>query len=542
MNCKFVSIGGKLLLYKKGEKSMGFYLNPDNELFSEVANSEIYVDKTMLINFTNHVIGTTQKEVCVSRPRRFGKSVAENMLVAYYSKGCDSRELFSNFKIANTPDFEKYLNKYNVIHIDMQKFLGRTESIKEMLEYLQKRVLKELKGEFSCIDSEEYKLITALEDLYGEIHKKFIFIIDEWDCIFRVYKDDQLAQKKYLDFLRDLLKGQPYVALVYMTGILPIKKYGEHSTLNMFDEYSMTNQYKLAEFTGFTESEVKELCERYKVSFKETKQWYDGYNVNGISIYNPKSVVSAITKKIFDSYWTQTETYEALKIHLIRNENGLQEKIIRMIVGEKVSVNTRKFQNDMYSFESADDVLTLLIHLGYLTYDFDTKMVWIPNMEVRQEFISSIQNDKFKYVNKAIEQSNSLLRYTLAKDSEKVAEMLSEVHSENTSLIQYNDENSLACVLTLAYYSAQDSYVIHRELHGGDGLADIVLIPRFNNTNPAIIVELKWDKNVGFALNQIKTKGYVKCLKNYSGRVLLVGINYDKKTKKHECLIEETIV
>ena len=522
---------------------MGIYLNPGNDLFSASVNhSEIYVDKTMLIDFTNKCLFGENKEICVSRPRRFGKSIAENMLAAYYSKGCDSKELFAKFKIAQTPDFEQYLNQFNVIHVDMQGF-AKYPAMQELLARLTKELLFDIKAEFPDVNFfDETDLPRTLKDIFSQTKQKFIFIIDEWDCIFRVHKDDSEAQKSYLNFLRDLLKNQPFVALVYMTGILPIKKYGEHSALNMFKEYSMTNQKRLAEFTGFTESEVKELCERYNMSFEETKQWYDGYNVNGISIYNPKSVVEALTERVFDSYWTQTETYEALKFYLMRNENGLRDKIIRMIAGEKISVNTRKFQNDMCTFESADDILTLLIHLGYLTYDFDTKTAWIPNTEVRQEFISSIQDNGFEHVVKAIEQSDKLLKYTLEQNAEKVAEILSEVHSENTSLIQYNDENSLACVLTLAYYSAQDSYAIYRELHGGEGLADIVLIPRTKNPNPALIIELKWNQNAGIALNQIKEKNYIQSLKDYHGKVLFVGINYDKKTKQHECRFEMTEV
>ena len=521
---------------------MGIYLNPGNDLFKKTVNSKIYVDKTMLIEFTNSVLNTEQQEICVSRPRRFGKSIAESMLAAYYSKGCDSKELFSKFKIAETPDFEQHLNQYNVIHVDIQKFLGRTESIQEMLKFLQKRVLKELKHTFPSVDSEESNLITALEDLYGEIHEKFIFIIDEWDCIFRVYKDDQQSQKNYLDFLRDLLKNQPFVALVYMTGILPIKKYGEHSALNMFKEYSMTNQKRLAEFTGFTESEVKELCEKYQMSFEETKQWYDGYNVNGISIYNPKSVVEAMTERVFDSYWTQTETYEALRDYIEKDFDGLKETVIRLIAGEQIEIDTTTFVNDMVTFSTRDDILTLLIHLGYLMYDYSTGKVSIPNHEVRQQFAGTVKAMHWTYVSNALKHSDVLLKYTLAQNAEKVAEMLSEVHSENTSLIQYNDENSLACVLTLAYYSAQDSYAIYRELHGGEGLADIVLIPRTGNPNPAMIIELKWNQNAGIALNQIKEKNYIKSLKDYHGKVLFVGINYDKKTKQHECRFESVEV
>ena len=518
---------------------MGIYLSPGNDLFySTVTYSEIYVDKTMLISFTNKCLFGENKEICVSRPRRFGKSMAENMLTAYYSKGCDSRELFSKFQIAQTPDFEKHLNRYNVIHVDMQKFLSRTKNVHEMLDFLQKRVLKEMKQTFSGIEPEETSLITALEDLYGQCEEKFIFIIDEWDSIFRVHRDNAAAQKEYLDFLRDLLKGQPYVVLAYMTGILPIKKYGQHSALNMFDEYAMTNQKRLAEFTGFTEEEVQQLCERYHMSFEQTKDWYDGYNVNGVSIYNPRSVTSAMMNGIFDSYWTQTETYEALKMYIVRNENGLRDKIVRMIAGEHISINTKTFQNDMCTFETADDILTLLVHLGYLTYDFDTKTAWIPNKEVRQEFLNSIQGQEFQTVNNAIHRSDKLLQLTLAQNAEKVAEMLQEVHCDNCSVIQYNDENSLACVLSLAYYSAQDSYVVYRELQGGEGFADLVFVPRTGNHNPVMIVELKWNQTTGIALEQIKDRKYIRCLKDYHGKVLFVGVNYDKKSKKHTCQFE----
>ena len=300
----------------------------------------------------------------------------------------------------------------------------------------------------------------------------------------------------------------------------------------------MTNQYALAKFTGFTEREVRQLCERYHMSFEQTKDWYDGYNVNGVSIYNPRSVTSAMMNRVFDSYWTQTETYEALKMYIVRNENGLRDKIIRMIAGEHISINTKTFQNDMCTFETADDILTLLVHLGYLTYDFDTKTAWIPNKEVRQEFLNSIQGQEFQTVNNAIHRSDKLLQLTLAQNAEKVAEMLQEVHCDNCSVIQYNDENSLACVLSLAYYSAQDSYVVYRELQGGEGFADLVFVPRTGNHNPVMIVELKWNQTTGIALEQIKDRKYIRCLKDYHGKVLFVGVNYDKKSKKHTCQFE----
>ena len=517
---------------------MGIYLNPGNDLFySTVTYSEIYVDKTMLISFTNKCLFGENKEICVSRPRRFGKSMAENMLTAYYSKGCDSRELFSKFQIAQTPDFEKHLNRYNVIHIDMQKFLGRTKNVHEMLDFLQKRVLKEMKQTFSVIEPEETSLIIALEDLYGQCEEKFIFIIDEWDSIFRVHRDNATAQKEYLDFLRDLLKGQPYVALAYMTGILPIKKYGQHSALNMFDEYSMTNQYALAEFTGFTEREVRQLCERYHMSFEQTKDWYDGYNVNGVSIYNPRSVTSAMMNGIFDSYWTQTETYEALKIYIQSNEFGVQDVILKLLAGEKEKIDTTTFSNDMVTFATKDDVLTLLVHLGYLTYDAETKEIWIPNDEVMEQFISTVKVMGWGSVVTALETSEKLLQATLSGDEQTVAELIEQAHQANASILKYNDENALSCVISLAYYSAQKNYTLHREMPAGKGFADIVFEPNRNCNLPALIVELKWGHSAEEAVEQIKQKDYLDCLKNYSGEILLVGVNYDKE-KHHTCKIE----
>ena len=370
---------------------MGISLNPNNTDFQRSLNSEIYIDKSELIAYTNKRINTEQGYICVSRPRRFGKSMAANMLSAYYSRGCDSREMFQNLRIAQAPDFEKHLNKYNVIHLNIRDYLTEAADIGKLVQYIQEDLMDELEQELPDLKMPRRKtLVKVLENAFYQYRISFVFIIDEWDCIFRVHKNDEEAQKNYLDFLRTLLKDRSYVALAYMTGILPIKKYGEHSAINMFYEYSMTNASPIEEFTGFTETEVQALCEKYDMSFEETKRWYDGYSVNGVSIYNPKSVVEAMLRKVFGNYWTQTETYEALKVYVKLNQDGLRDKITRMIAGEKAIINPNKFVNDMTTFYSADDVLTLLVHLGYLTYDFDSEQVWIPNGEVCQEFINSI--------------------------------------------------------------------------------------------------------------------------------------------------------
>ena len=517
---------------------MGIYLNPENVDFQEVLNSKIYVDKSELIQYTNSVLRTTQKYICVSRPRRFGKSMAANMLTAYYSRGCDSRELFQGLKIATHPDFEKHLNQYNVIHLNMRDYLTESENMKQLIQFVEDDLLDELQQEFSDLRMPRRKtLVKVLEQAFAQYKIPFVFIIDEWDCIFRVHKSDAASQKEYLDFLRNLLKDKSYIALAYMTGILPIKKYGEHSAINVFYEYSMTDASPIEEFTGFTEQEVRKLCKQYNMPFSETKKWYDGYCVDGVSIYNPKSVVEAMLRGKFSNYWTQTETYEALKIYIQSNEFGVQDVILKLLAGEKEKIDTTTFSNDMVTFATKDDVLTLLVHLGYLTYNAETKEIWIPNDEVMEQFISTVKVMGWGSVVTALETSEKLLQATLSGDEQTVAELIEQAHQANASILKYNDENALSCVISLAYYSAQKNYTLHREMPAGKGFADIVFEPNRNCNLPAMIVELKWGHSAEEAVEQIKRKDYLDCLQNYHGEVLLVGVNYDKE-KHHTCKIE----
>ena len=524
---------------------MGSYLNPGSASFRNSLRSKIYVDKSELIARTNELICTEQRYVCVSRPRRFGKSMAANMLASYYEKEENSDDLFGGLRISRAITYRDHLNQYDVIKINMQEFLSVTNSVDEMLGRLKRYLLFDLLDAYGNLhfrDSED--LIQVMKDIFAKTKCPFVILIDEWDCLFREYKKDREAQKKYLDFLRVWLKDQDYVALAYMTGILPIKKYGTHSALNMFDEYSMTNQRELAEFTGFTEEEVKTLCVQYDMPYEKMKQWYDGYELKGVQIYNPRSVVMSLLGRDFDSYWTKTETYEALKKYIQLDMYNLKSLVTRLIAGESVPVNPDKFQNDMTTLESSDDVLTLLVHLGYLTYDFDNKKVAIPNQEVQKEFINCIEDGGWEPVMDAIRSSDELLYATLQGDEEKVSSMIEQAHQENTSILKYNDENALACVISLAYYSAKKDYSIYRELAGGKGYADMVFVPRNNVSKPAIVVELKWNKSVSAAIEQIKEKQYVQSLKGYSGEVVLVGINYavgkedNGGFKKHKCGIE----
>ncbi len=520
---------------------MGIYLNPGNHAFAEAVCSKIYIDKTGLIACTNELIKTKEKYLCISRPRRFGKSMTLEMLAAYYSCGCDSRELFAGFKIAQHKDFEKHLNQYDVIYLNMQQFLIRAKK-QEVTQCLEQAVLEELREAYGdCFSEQVTDLATALEKIFVKTEKQFIFLIDEWDCVMRERQESEAMQKQYLDFLRDLLKDQPYVALAYVTGILPVKKYGQHSALNMFWEYSMTDQSMLEEYTGFTDREVKALCEQYGMDFAETSSWYDGYTFTEYQhVYNPKSVVEAMRRHRFSNYWTSTETYEALKIYMEMDFDGLRSDIVQMLGGGHVRVNTRSFQNDMRNFHTKDDVLTLLIHLGYLGYDSIEKEAFIPNKEIIEEFENAMSVGGWPNVMNVLKASEKLLQDTLRGDAESVAKELDKAHSEVASILTYNDENSLGCAVGLAYYSARKDYKLIRELPAGKGFADIVFLPLPHTNKPAMVVELKYDRSVRAAIQQIKDRQYTQAFEGYTGEILLVGVNYNKNTpdKPHSCVIE----
>jgi hypothetical protein len=308
----------------------------------------------------------------------------------------------------------------------------------------------------------------------------------------------------------------------------------------MFREFSMIDAGPLAEYTGFTEAEVRELCQRYRMDFEECKAWYDGYHFNEAgSIYSPRSVVQSMLSHKYNTYWNQTETFEALKIYIDMNYDGLREAIIALMAGESRQVDTSSFSNDMTTFTGMDDVLTLLVHLGYLGYDYDRASVFIPNQEILKEYASATKAGGWDNIAKAIKASDQLLSDTLAMQAEKVAQSIEEAHME-TSHLTYNDENALAYTVSLAYYAARQKYTLIREFPTGQGFADLVFLPKPKHANlPALLVELKWDKGADTAIRQMKEKNYPKAFEGYTGNILLVGVSYDKKTRKHECVIEK---
>ena len=523
---------------------MGNYLNPASTKFQMSLRSDIYVDKSELIEVINQMIGKEQRYVCVSRPRRFGKSMAANMLAAYYGCGEDTSALFKKLKINRCSSYLEHLNQHDVLLLNMQEFLSRTKSVKDMLARVEHFLILELRNQYpDVLLLDEADLIQVMKDISVSQKRTFIILIDEWDCLFREYKNDVEAHKEYLDFLRVWLKDQAYVGLAYMTGILPIKKYGTHSALNMFSEYSMVNLGKLVPYFGFTEEEVQRLCMDYDMSFEETQSWYDGYQFkhpNGelISIYSPQSVVESLLNHSFQNYWNQTETYEALRMYIQMNMDGLKDAVVTMLAGGRVRINTGKFSNDMTTFSGKDDVLTLLVHLGYLTYDMNSSMAAIPNREVRQEYKNSIEDLGWDGVMRSLNDSQKLLQALWNLDAKAVAKGIEKTHQE-VSILQYNDENALSYTINLAFYAAREYYNVFRELPSGRGFADICLIPRkLYSDKPAVVIELKWDKSAVGAIAQIKERQYVNTLSEYCGNILLVGVNYDRKKKTHTCVIE----
>ena len=525
---------------------MALYLNVGNESFQESLNSIIYVDKSPLIEILNRSIKTKNKYFCLSRPRRFGKSVTAQMICSYYAKGQDCSPLFDDLEIASFDDYKKHLNQYDVISINISdEFSRASHNVKSMTDILTKSIVRELKEEYPnyAISSPEFLDLT-LQEVYNYSKVPFVFVIDEWDCIMREKKETPDSLKQYLEWLKAIFKDKPYVGLAYMTGILPIKKYGSHSALNMFTEYSMTEPLNLGQYIGFTENEVKDICKQHDVAFNQMQQWYDGYSFKDVPhIYNPNSVVNAATYKKFISYWTKTETFESLQEYIDMNMEGLRDDIVKLIAGEDVIVDVSTFSNDMVTFHSKDDVLTLLIHLGYLAIKGSTNLgviVHIPNEEIKLEFKTCVKNNnRYAGVYDLIKNTDVLLNDIWSLNSEAVAKIFDEAHQDHTSILTYNNENSLANVIAISLFlSTTNTYNVVRELPTGKGYADLVYLPKPGVNKPALLIELKFDKSALTAITQIKEKNYLQFFKDYKGEVLLVGINYSKDTKTHQCIIE----
>ncbi len=532
---------------------MGTYINKGNNAFRDIISHE-YVDKSSLIPQLNAMLNSENRYICMTRCRRFGKSMAAKMLCAYYDKSCDSRELFAGLNAEKDKSFGTYLNRYSVIYLDVTSFTARPDLGNAIVLTIQEKIGEELKKTFPDV---EYDGNSDLMDILSAIHnatgEKFFFIIDEWDAICREFpgrqkmKDDSESVSptildEYVMLLRRLFKTQDsdeVFAGAYLTGILPIKKYNTESALNNFREYTMIRPGKMADALGFTHDEVQTLCREHGMDLGEMERWYDGYRIGKASrIFNPYSVMRAINEEEYGSFWSTTGAYDSVKTYIQMNFDGLKDDIIRMLSGEHVYVDTTEFRNDMRVVKSKNDVLTVLIHLGYLAYDGTCQECYIPNKEVADEMNNAIKATSWNALAKTIQDSQNLLAATISGNEQAVARGIDQAHDEHTSILAYNDENSMACVLSIAYIWAKNEYIIHREYATGKGYADLVMIPRRHVAKPALVIELKYCHSSDSAISQILRRNYPAKVAEYSGDILLVGINYDKATKLHTCSIE----
>lgn len=522
-------------------QNTGNYLNIGNAGFASVRKGT-YVDKTGMIAFTNRILGTKDKLICVRRPRRFGKSIAAQMLCAYYDKSCDSRELFERLEISGDASFEQYLNRYNVIYLDITLFISRASNIRDVVPSMKAAVMKEVADAFPDVPKGA-DLAETLINTAKTIGEKFIMIIDEWDALFREARGDAKLQKEYIVLLRSLFKSSWTDAVfeaVYITGILPIKKYSTGSALNMFKEYTMLRDPFFEEYFGFTENEVKALCERQSaLTMDEISDWYNGYQAGGgTRLYNPRSVVCALEDSMCQSYWTRTGKMDEVLFFLKYNIGEVRDDVIRLVNDIPVRIDIKKeYYAGQKSPANRKDIYSAMIIYGLLSYhDGELR---IPNKELMLEFEEALEDDDFGYVAELVRNSDQILNATLEKKGDTVASYLHDIHNSELPILKYNDENSLSCVVTLAYLSARNKYRIEREEKSGKGFADFIFHPRRNNL-PGIILELKADSTPQDAIAQIKNKEYCEKLRKENvTNILAVGLSYDTGKKEHLCTITD---
>ncbi len=520
---------------------MPYFLNsitPVNQ-FTKTTKEKYFVDKSELIEKMNELVGTASQYICITRPRRFGKTINAMMLACYYSKNADFKKLFDKLEISKSGSYLEHLNKHNVIYMTMNELPKPNCSYEEFIDGYIKDLVEDLVNLYPDVKIDKSKSLPKIfSQVYNETNESFIFIIDEWDYIFNNNLFSERDRESFLQFLKDLLKDKPYVELAYMTGVLPIAKYSSGSALNMFKEYNILNDKKYNKYFGFTLDETKALCAKQdKITFKELKSWYDGYKTySGDDIFNPRSVVYALSDGICQSYWTNTGPMDEISYYIENNVEEVRNDIVQMVSGIPVNIHLEGYGAEQINLNTRDEILSAMTVYGFLSYHDET--LTIPNKELRMKFDYALKNHQMGEISKLVLKSNQMLEATLRKDTDTMEKLIQEAHDINIPIIKYNDENSLACIVTLVYLSARTKYKIVREMPAGIGFADFIFYPNDKN-KPAFIIELKKDSTPEEALKQIKEKRYALALKDYTGQKLAVGIIYDSKQKQHHVKIEE---
>lgn len=513
-----------------------FFLNTAApfESFKKAVNNDIYVDKTLMIESVSHHIGKEKCHISITKPRRFGKSVNASMLAAFYTRGIDSSSVFLNRKIAGSSAAMKHLNSHNVFFISLNEMPRNCKCYEDYITSIEDCLISDVLEAYPQLKGRHFPNLNKMLSATGD---GFIFILDEWDAIF--YKSFMTDEDKeqYLNFWEGLLKGQPYVELAYMTGVLPIAKYSSGSALNMFVEYSFISDPCFSTYFGFTEDEVRALCEKHSVpSYEEIAYWYNGYYTNsGERLFNPRSVNNALCDGACRSYWTETGPMNEIEECIRHNVDAVRDDIVRLTAGIPVKIKLNGYSASDQRLTDRNEILSAMVVYGFLSYHNQT--LRIPNHELMEKFNQTLGKKTMGEVASIVNRSREILEATLHCDADTVASILEDVHDREIPFFKYNDENSLSCVVTLCYLYARDLYRIKREEKSGKGFCDYLFIP-LDPSDPAIILELKYGKSAGEAIEQIKRKNYIQQVDTYS-EILLVGINYDKHAEKHhQCIIE----
>ena len=535
---------------------MGIYLNSKTpySLYKEAISGLYFVDKTNMLVELITLVEQGNKYICVTRPRRFGKTIMANMISSFFVKGRDSKELFKNLKIKNSKLFEKYKNSYNVIHISLNEIPKNCKTYEQYISRIENKLIKDLKLEFPDYNFEEEEAVwDILQEIYEQENNiQFVFVLDEWDYPFHRNFVTEKDKLEYLEFLNNLLKGKAYVAFAYMTGILPIAKYSSGSELNMFLEYTMVSEEVFSDSFGFTENEVDELYCRYlkesknqKITREGLRIWYDGYHTcSGNRIYNPRSVVAALLNNNLGSYWTSSGPYDEIYYYVEKNIAEVRDDLALMVSGEPVLAKVREYAATSMNLSTREEILSAMVVYGFLSYE--KAHVFIPNKELMDNFNYMLQKEpSLGYIHRLSKESERMLKATLAGDTNTMIEILEYAHNTEIPLLSYNNETDLTTVVNLVYLSARDFYRIEREDKAGIGYVDFIFYPEINKNADCIILELKIDHTPEEAIQQIKKRKYALRFQGklgekekYKGRILAVGIAYDRITKKHDCKIE----
>lgn len=538
---------------------MGTYLNSITPytLYKSESLSPYFVDKTLMLRELFPYVSAGNRHICITRPRRFGKTIMANMISSFFQKASDSSDVFDSLTISQVDDYRRYKNQYNVIRIDFSKMPRNCDSYTQYIERIEALLIEDVKEAFPQVKINEADAVgDILESVFVQCGEKFIFVLDEWDFIFHRDFINEIDKEKYVAFLSNLLKDRPYVVLSYMTGILPIAKYSSGSELNMFAEFTMVNSPMFGEYFGFTDDEVDDLYRRYivesdrqhkekSVTRKGLRDWYNGYYTkSGERVYNPRSVVFALQFNNLANYWTSSGPYDEIYYYIRNNISDVRDDLALMISGESVTTKIQEYAATSMNLSTRDEIYSAMVVYGFLSY-LNGK-VCIPNRELMEKFDELlVKNESLGYVYRLAKESEKMLKATLAGDTLTMERILEFAHNTEVPLLSYNHETELSAIVNLVYLAARDSYRVEREDKAGTGYVDFIFYP-YDTTADCIILELKVDHTPDEAIAQIIDKKYaLKFMpklagqKIYTGRILAVGIGYWKDSKEHSCKVEE---